>query len=158
MNEELRRDLDLFVQENESAIFRDIARLVAVNSVEGEAAPGAPFGPGPKAALDLGLDILLDIEPVGAMQVREKRPDAVLIFLAAPSFEELERRLTGRGDTAPDKIASRLEKARWEYTQAPQYDYIVVSDQVEKTADRILSIITAESCRARRQLDLLKEE
>ena len=116
--------------------------------------PAAPID----AALDLGLDILLDIEPVGAMQVREKRPDAVLIFLAAPSFEELERRLTGRGDTAPDKIASRLEKARWEYTQAPQYDYIVVSDQVEKTADRILSIITAESCRARRQLDLLKEE
>ena len=50
MNEELRRDLDLFVQENESAIFRDIARLVAVDSVEGEAAPGAPFGPGPKTA------------------------------------------------------------------------------------------------------------
>lgn len=57
MNEELRRDLDLFVQENESAIFRDIARLVAVDSVEGESAPGAPFGPGPKAALELGLEI-----------------------------------------------------------------------------------------------------
>ena len=57
MNEELRRDLDLFVEENESAIFRDIARLVAVDSVEGEAAPSAPFGPGPKAALELGLEI-----------------------------------------------------------------------------------------------------
>ncbi len=57
MNEELRRDLDLFVQENETAIFRDIARLVAVNSVEGKPEPGAPFGPGPKAALDLGLEI-----------------------------------------------------------------------------------------------------
>ena len=61
MNEELRRDLDLFVEENENAIFRDIARLVAINSVEGEAAPGAPFGPGPKAALELGLEIAREL-------------------------------------------------------------------------------------------------
>ena len=116
--------------------------------------PAAPID----AALDAGQDILLDIEPVGAMQVRAARPDAVLIFLAAPSFTELEHRLTGRGDTPPDKIRSRLEKARWEYTQAEKYDYIVVSDEVPKTADRILSIIKAEKCRAQRQLDLVKEE
>ena len=57
MNEELRRDLDLFAEENEAAIFRDIARLVAINSVEGEPEEGAPFGPGPKAALEKGLEI-----------------------------------------------------------------------------------------------------
>ena len=57
MNEELRRDIDRFVEENTENIKRDIARLVAINSVEGESAPGAPFGAGPKAALDLGLQI-----------------------------------------------------------------------------------------------------
>ncbi len=86
MNEELRRDLDLFVQENESAIFRDIARLVAVNSVEGEAAPGAPFGPGPKAALDLGLDIARELglqavncaDKIGYAQLGEGAEDRYL--------------------------------------------------------------------------------
>ena len=61
MNEELRRDLDLFVRENETAIFRDIARLVAIDSVEGEPEPGAPFGPGPKAALEKGLEIAREL-------------------------------------------------------------------------------------------------
>ena len=61
MNEELRRDLDRFAEENEAAIFRDIARLVAINSVEGEPAEGAPFGPGPKAALEKGLEIAREL-------------------------------------------------------------------------------------------------
>ncbi len=61
MNEELRRDLDRFAEENEAAIFRDIARLVAINSVEGESAEGAPFGPGPKAALEKGLEIAREL-------------------------------------------------------------------------------------------------
>ena len=57
MNEELRREIEAFARENEENIFRDIARLVAINSVEGESAPDAPYGPGPKAALELGLQI-----------------------------------------------------------------------------------------------------
>ncbi len=61
MNEELRRDLERFVRENEEAIFRDIARLVAIDSVEGEPEPGAPFGPGPKAALEKGLEIAREL-------------------------------------------------------------------------------------------------
>ena len=61
MNEQLRRDLDLFVRENETAIFRDIARLVAIDSVEGKPEPGAPFGPGPKAALEKGLEIAREL-------------------------------------------------------------------------------------------------
>ena len=86
MNEELRRDLDLFVEENESAIFRDIARLVAVDSVEGEAAPGAPFGPGPKAALELGLEISRELglqavncaDKIGYAQLGEGSDDRYL--------------------------------------------------------------------------------
>ena len=61
MDEALRRDLERFVEENEAGIFRDIARLVSVNSVEGEPEPGAPFGPGPKAALELGLEIAREL-------------------------------------------------------------------------------------------------
>ena len=61
MDEELRRDLDRFAAENEERIFRDIARLVAIDSVEGEPAPGAPFGAGPRAALDLGLTIAREL-------------------------------------------------------------------------------------------------
>ena len=61
MNEQLRRDLDLFVRENETAIFRDVARLVAIDSVEGKPEPGAPFGAGPKAALEKGLEIAREL-------------------------------------------------------------------------------------------------
>ena len=103
-----------------------------------------------------GRDVLLDIEPQGALQVKAKRPEAILVFLAAPSFEELERRLRGRGDTAEDAIKGRLETARWEYTQAPQYDYIVCNDTVEHAVAELDAILTAAACRASRRLELLE--
>ena len=90
--------------------------------------------------LELG-SVILDIEPVGAFNVRAKRPDAVLIFIAPPSMEELERRLRGRGDTGEDQIRLRLERARWEMEQSVHYDYIVTNEQVEACADHILNII-----------------
>lgn len=107
--------------------------------------------------LEQGIDILLDIEPCGALQVRKRRPDATLIFMAAPSFSEIERRLNGRGDTPPDKIQKRLERARWEYEQAEQYDYIVVNDDVGHASAEIEAIMLAEKCRAELRLNYLKE-
>jgi len=98
----------------------------------------------PEAQLNEKLEtgsVILDIEPVGAFNVRSKRPDAVLIFIAPPSLEELERRLRGRGDTAEDQIQMRLERARWEMEQSVRYDYIVTNEQVETCADHILNII-----------------
>ena len=98
----------------------------------------------PRAQLDEKLargDVFLDIEPVGAFNVRAQRPDAVLIFIAPPSFEELERRLRSRGDTAEDQIQVRLARARWEMEQSEKYDYIVINDRVEACADEILNII-----------------
>ncbi len=86
-------------------------------------------------------DVLLDIEPNGAFAVRKARPDATLIFIAPPSMEELERRLTGRGDTAPEQIRIRMERAAWELEQSKQYDIIVYNDQVEACADQIINII-----------------
>ena len=99
----------------------------------------------PSAQLEEKLsrgDVILDIEPVGAFNVRAQRPDAVLIFIAPPSFEELERRLRSRGDTSEEQIAQRLDRAKWEMEQSAKYDYIVINDQVETCADKILQIIS----------------
>ena len=86
-------------------------------------------------------NVILDIEPNGAFAVRKKRPDAVLIFIAPPSMEELERRLRSRGDTPEDQIQIRLERAKWEMEQTPRYDYVVINDQVDTCADEIINIV-----------------
>ena len=85
--------------------------------------------------------VLLDIEPVGAKNVRESMPDAVLIFIMPPSVEELERRLRGRGDTPEDRIKLRMERATWEMDQRSWYDHVVVNDVAEECANEILHII-----------------
>ena len=108
--------------------------------------------------LERGVDVVLDIDVQGALQIREKCPDAVLIFLVAPSFAALKQRLMGRGDTAPEDMEKRLSKARWEYSQAEQYDYIVISDTLMRTVNDIDSILSAEKLRASRRKDLLKME
>lgn len=107
--------------------------------------------------LEDDYDILLDIEVQGAMNVRSRRSDAVLIFMLAPSLSEIEHRLLNRGDTPEDVMKSRLERARWEYTMAPNYDYLVVNEEVERTVSEIVSILTAEKCRTKERFDYLKE-
>ena len=108
--------------------------------------------------LEQGYDVVLEIEVQGALQVKARRPDAIAIFVAAPSFQELERRLTGRGDTAPEARAVRLKTARWEYQQAVQYDYIVVNETVDRCTDEVIAILTAEKCRVENRKYVLKEE
>ncbi len=83
----------------------------------------------------------LDIEPNGAFNVKAVRPDAVLIFIMPPSWEELEHRLRGRGDTSDEQVELRLHRARWEMEQRAKYDYIVVNEQVDACANEILNII-----------------
>lgn len=85
--------------------------------------------------------VLLDIEPAGAKQVREKMPDAELIFIMPPSMQELERRLRGRGDTPEEQIKLRMDRAVWEMEQRIWYDHVVVNDDPERCADEILKII-----------------
>ncbi len=89
--------------------------------------------------------VILDIEPNGAFAVKAKRPDAVLIFIAPPSLEELERRLRGRGDTTEEQIALRQARVQWEMEQSRLYDYIVINDQVETCANTILNIIAQKA-------------
>ena len=102
----------------------------------------------PKGQLDEKLEtgsVILDIEPNGAFNVRQERPDAVLIFIAPPSPEELERRLRSRGDTPEEQIRLRLDRVQWEMEQSKQYDYVVFNDQVESCADEILKIIAEKA-------------
>ena len=91
-----------------------------------------------------GIDIVMDLDVVGALKVREKVPDAVLVFIMAPSFEEIERRLRARGDVSPELMHERLERAHWEYTQAEKYDYTVLNDSVENATQKLLAIMQAE--------------
>lgn len=89
--------------------------------------------------------VILDIEPNGAFNVRKAMPDAVLIFIAPPSLEELQNRLAGRGDTSPEQMKLRLERSVWEMEQSKNYDYIVINDQVEACAAEILKIIAEKA-------------
>ena len=106
--------------------------------------------------LDAGIDVLLDIEVHGAAKVRAKCPEAVLIFIIPPSFEELSRRLRGRNTDSEETIAGRLQKAREEYQQIPNYDYLVVNDKVSTAAAEIIAILLAEDCRTRNRLHLVE--
>lgn len=98
-------------------------------------------------AMDQGRDVLLDIEIQGAEQIHQKRPEAVRIYIAPPSWEELERRLTGRGTEDTEKIRSRLARGREEFAAARDFDYLVINDTVDHAVAEIRAIMTAEHCR-----------
>lgn len=97
-----------------------------------------------------GKDVFLEIEVQGAMKVREKYPEAVFIFLAPPSLDELEKRITGRGTDDHEVIRQRMNVAIDEIKLMEQYDYIVVNDEIEHACRRIMSIIEAEHCKRER--------
>jgi len=98
-------------------------------------------------AMDQGRDVLLDIEIQGAEQIHQKRPEAVRIYIAPPNWEELERRLTGRGTEDGEKIRSRLARGREEFAAARDFDYLVINDTVDHAVAEIRAIMTAEHCR-----------
>jgi guanylate kinase len=104
---------------------------------------GTPLAP-VVSVLDRGEDMLLEIEVQGAQQVREVYPAALMIFIRAPSLEELERRLRERGDTTDEAIERRLEIARWEVSVADRlFDHVVVNDDVDRALDEVLGILDA---------------
>ena len=84
------------------------------------------------------------------MQVRKATDEAVLVFIAPPSLEELRSRLTGRGTEAPEEVEKRLSCAEAELGYSNQYDYLIVNDEVEKAADKMKAILMAERCRIKR--------
>lgn len=106
--------------------------------------------------LNMGKDVILEIEVQGALQVKKKCPEAIMIFIIPPSFSALEFRLRSRGTEADDIIAQRLEKARAEYQMVDQYDYIVINDDIDRAAEEIKSIILASRCKKDKRKNLLR--
>ena len=101
----------------------------------------------PEAAVDAqlqeGFDVYLDIEVQGAMQVKAKRPEALLVFVTPPSLEELERRLHHRGTDSDETIRSRLKVAEYELSFRNRFDYVVVNDEVDRAVEEIAGLIDA---------------
>lgn len=91
--------------------------------------------------LEAGKDVILEIEVQGAMQVHEKRPDAVMVFITPPSFEELANRLRGRGTEDEAKVLKRLETAKGELAQQNKFDYVVVNDTVDRAVEELHGIL-----------------
>ena len=103
-----------------------------------------------------GKDVILEIEVQGALKVKEKCPDANMVFIIPPSFSALEFRLRSRGTESDDVIAKRLEKARSEYLMVDKYDYIVINDDIDKAADEIRAIIMSSRCKKDKRKNLLR--
>jgi guanylate kinase len=100
--------------------------------------------------LDLGKDVFLEIEVQGALQVKEKAPDGVYIFLTPPDLIELRERITNRGTDSEKVINQRMKKAREEIEMMQVYDYAVVNDEVDLAVAHIMKIIEAEHFRVER--------
>ena len=107
---------------------------------------GTPAGPVREHAA-AGEDVMLDIEVQGARQVKEKLPDAVTVFIAPPSIEELGRRLRGRLTDSEEKIKKRLETAKTELELSSSYDYVIINDYVDRAVDELISIMDTEKNR-----------
>ena len=136
------------------------AMIEADEFVEWAQVHGHLYGTSRKAlqeALDDGRFLILDIDVQGAMQMRERVPDVVLVFVIPPSADALVERLTERGTEGEDTVARRIENARDELEQASQFDYIVVNDDLEQAIDEVRSIVSAESRRTDRAIDLWNE-
>lgn len=95
--------------------------------------------------LAAGQATLLEIELQGARQVREAMPEAQFVFLAPPSWEELTRRLAGRGTESPERVAARLDRAQVELGAATEFDHVIVNDDVEAAAAELVRLIESAS-------------
>ncbi|HJF52559.1 guanylate kinase [Butyricicoccus pullicaecorum] len=94
-----------------------------------------------------GYDVILEIEVQGAMQIHKKRPDAIMVFVAPPSMEELSNRLHGRGTESSEKVAARLAQAETELSHQSQFDYVIVNDDLGEAIADLRAILRAERCR-----------
>ena len=125
---------------------------------------GNYYGTPKKAVEDMleqGKNVLLEIEPQGALKVKEMMPEAVLIFILPPSMKELKRRLEDRGRENAEQIRKRLDAAAWEMEQAPKYNEMIVNDDLETCVKETHEIIQSQHHRVdqRRQfIDTLKED
>lgn len=104
-----------------------------------------------------GKDIILEIDPQGALQVKRNYPNGVFVFIVPPSLTELSKRIYKRGTDAVDVIKKRLSSATAELAYASRYDYIVVNDEVEKATSKVNNIVSTEHLRAGRTYYIVDE-
>lgn len=117
---------------------------------------GTPRKPVEKAVNE-GKDIFIEVDVNGAASIREKLPEAVSIFIMPPSFEELKRRLSGRGTETEELILLRMASSLGEIERATEFDYIIVNDDISKAVDDIITIISSCKFKLERQKHIINE-
>jgi guanylate kinase len=124
-------------------------RLVAAGELlEHATYAGSSYGTPRRPLLDkiaAGIPALLEIELQGARQVKQALPEAHLVFLAPPSFDELARRLTGRGTEDPERVRKRLDMARIELAAEDEFEAVIVNDDVERAADALVALLDVQA-------------
>jgi len=137
--------------DGESYTFLDEKTFLALRAKKGfaESARYNKFWYGtPKEPLDralaAGLCVTLNIEVQGGLQIRDPYPDAVLVFVVPPTWEELERRLRERKTDSAEAIASRIARAREELREIVHYDYVIVNDSLDRCATDLIGIVRSE--------------
>ncbi len=121
---------------------------------------GNYYGTGKRAVvekLEMGIDVILEIEVQGAMKVKENYPEGIFVFVIPPSMQELRSRIVSRGTETREKIEERLKAAYWEAEHISNYDYILLNDDVEKAVFKLEAIFAAEKTRVKRNMDFIKE-
>ena len=129
-----------FVSDAEFDALVEQGQMLEWAVVHGRHRYGTPRGP-VEAALAQGRPALLEIDLQGARQVRATMPDALFVFLAPPSWEELERRLVGRGTEGPEERERRLATARVELAAEPEFDVVIVNDDVRRATDELVQVM-----------------
>ncbi len=138
-----------FVSDDEFIRIRDAGELAEWARVF-DASYGTPRAPLERAVAE-GRDIMLDIDIQGARQIRINYPDdTATIFVLPPSFAELEERLRGRGTEDEAAIRRRLQRARAEASAWPEYDYLIINDELEQSIAQLGAVVAAERMRAAR--------
>jgi guanylate kinase len=108
-------------------------------------------------ALAEGKDLVLEIDVAGALQVKQKLPEAVAIFVVPPSRADVEQRIRARGQDSEDEIRRRLERSRQEMLKYPSYDFAVINDDLERAGREVQAIALASRCRMARQEHRIRE-
>ncbi|MDO4280845.1 MAG: guanylate kinase [Peptococcaceae bacterium] len=104
--------------------------------------------------LAAGKNVMLEIDPQGAKNVKQAMPEAVLVFVMPPSFKELERRIRGRGTETEEQITKRLSCAVSEINTLDAYDYVIINSDLDLAVDQLTAIIDAEKCKVSRNTSL----
>ncbi|HIZ64676.1 MAG TPA: guanylate kinase [Candidatus Blautia pullicola] len=107
--------------------------------------------------LSMGKDVILEIEIQGALKVKEKLPETLLLFVTPPSAQELKRRLVGRGTESMEVIESRLSRAFEEAQGMEEYDSILVNDQIEDCVDQMHAVIQSQHCKTENCRDFIRK-